>query len=80
MSKFKYQNTTEFDLELMGHGLVKAGDTITTLTPVENPNFKYVGEAQDEQTTNNQPIIAIQEPQANAVTEAELITPNEETK
>ena len=40
----KYRNMRDEDLNLIGHGIVKAGDVIDTDSPLNNANFELVSE------------------------------------
>lgn len=67
---FKYQNVSKVDQTITGDGnikprIVKAGETVVSDKPLENPNFKYVGE---EDSSKVQGVVT--EPQPGAVTEA----------
>lgn len=42
MSKFKYKNITDQDHSIMGFGVVKAGATIDSDWPIQNPNFELM--------------------------------------
>lgn len=64
---YKYKNVSATEQSLIGFGIVKAGEEIETDRAVENPNFKYIGDG----------VVGTQVAQANAVTEAELVTPQQ---
>lgn len=66
LMSYKYKNVSDQDIDLVGHGTVKAGAEITTLTPVTNANFELVG--QDDQHT--QGVVGTEAPQPNAVINA----------
>lgn len=53
---YKYENVSDREQALINFGLVKAGGTIDTVLPVENPNFKYIGEVQNENPSEPQPV------------------------
>lgn len=61
---YRYQNTSDSELVLMGFGTVAAGAEIIAERPIENPNFKYLGKVE--------PVVGTQAAQPNAVTEATL--------
>lgn len=76
---YKYQNVSEETQSITRNGnitprIVKAGATVLTDVPIENPNFKYLGEEQ----TGTANINAITVTQENAVTQAEPINTNKE--
>ena len=67
---YKYQNVSETDQTITANGninprVVKSGETVTSDVPIENPNFKFVG---DDHAVN----ATVDQPQENAVTNAEL--------
>lgn len=64
---YKYQNTSDQDLELIGLGKVKAGQTFETSKPIENPNLKSLNDEAAPVT-------------AQAPVEVSTNTNNEETK
>lgn len=76
---YKYQNVSETEQTITASGnisprIVKSGETVISDVPLENPNFKYVGEVDGNavQATVNQP-------QSGAVTEASRLD-NQNTK
>lgn len=44
MTKYRYKNTTDQELTIVGVGLVEAGKIIETNEPVENPNLELVSD------------------------------------
>ena len=64
---YKYKNVSDMEQSLIGFGVVAAGDEIETDRAVENPNFKFIGDG----------VVGTQVAQANVVTEAELVTPQQ---
>ncbi len=42
MAKFKYKNITDQDHSVIGFGIVKAGATIDSEWPIQNPNFEPI--------------------------------------
>lgn len=75
----KYQNVSETDQTITTNGninprVVKSGETVLSDVPIENPNFKYIGE--DSRSVN----ATVDQPQAGAVTNAQLIENKEEIK
>lgn len=42
MEKRTYKNITENDLVVVGHGVVKSGETIKTETPIVSANFEEI--------------------------------------
>jgi hypothetical protein len=45
---YKYQNVTTYPLSIPGLGQVEPQGIIITDSVIENPNFKYLGEASEE--------------------------------
>ena len=39
---YEYKNTTNQDIDLVGHGIVKAGAVIRTEVEINNPNLQLV--------------------------------------
>lgn len=74
---YRYQNTSEVELTLVGFGVVAPGAEIVTSRVVENPNFKFMGEVQEQ--SGGQPIVGVAQPQPGAVTEGELLDNNKES-
>lgn len=75
----KYQNVSKEDQTITANGninprIVKAGETVLSDVPIENPNFKYVG------TDSSSVKGTVDQPQAGAVTNAQLIENKEENK
>jgi hypothetical protein len=76
---FKYQNVSKVDQTITASGninprIVKAGETVVADVAIENPNFKYVGEADAPNSIQG----TVNQPQAGAVTNAELVNENKE--
>ena len=70
---FKYQNVSKQEQTITANGninprVVKPDATVLSDVPIENPNFKYVGE--DSNSVN----ATVDQPQANAVTNAQPVT------
>jgi hypothetical protein len=64
---YKYQNVSTQTQTLTGDGhidprVVEAGETVLSDVPIENANFKYLGEAE-----SNAVNATVDKPQANAV-------------
>jgi hypothetical protein len=51
MPRYKYQNISDLEQVLIGHGRVPAGGEITSATAIENANFKFLGEVNDDPET-----------------------------
>lgn len=69
---YKYQNVSETDQTITANGninprVVKAGETVTSDVPIENPNFQFIGE--DAHAVK----ATVDQPQAGAVTNAQLV-------
>lgn len=64
---YKYQNVSDTAQSLVGVGMVAAGQEIAVEKPIENPNFKYVGQS------DNNGIVGVTGPTENAVNEASLV-------
>lgn len=50
---YKYQNVSETEQSITADGnikprVVKAGETVISDVPIENPNFKYLGDSEGE--------------------------------
>jgi hypothetical protein len=77
----KYKNVSSSEQTLTGAGdvrprVVQAGGEVLSSFPIENPNFTYIGEA-EQQTSNG--ITGTQVQQPNAVTDAQAVeTPPQE--
>lgn len=69
---YTYKNISNNEQNLIGFGLVKAGGTITVSRAIENPNFQFINEVEDENK-----ITGIVQPSENAVTEANKIESTE---
>ncbi len=52
MAKFKYKNITNQDHSVIGFGIVKAGDTIESEWPIQNPNFERVEKEESKKRSN----------------------------
>lgn len=75
---FKYQNVSKVEQVVTITGninprIVKAGETVTSDVPIENPNFKYIGEADSNAVQGT-----VNQPQTGAITEATLNNENKE--
>lgn len=68
----KYKNESGKDQTLIGVGIVKADGEVVVERPIENPNFKYVGEVETNKTANS--VVGTEAPQPNAVTEASPVS------
>lgn len=44
MTTYRYKNTTDQDLTIVGVGVVEAGKVIETDDPIDNPNLELVGD------------------------------------
>ncbi|MFN3004984.1 MULTISPECIES: hypothetical protein [Mycolicibacterium] len=44
MTTYRYKNTTDQDLTIVGVGVVEAGKVIESDTPVDNPNLEPVSD------------------------------------
>lgn len=44
MTTYRYKNTTDQDLTIVGIGVVEAGKVIETDDPIDNPNLELVGD------------------------------------
>lgn len=64
---YRYKNESKTDQVVVGVGVAKAGEEIISERPIENANFKYLGEA--EKSSVN----AVTGPQSSAVTEGERV-------
>lgn len=42
MAKYKYRNTSDSELVIPNVGVVKAGQEISSETPIDNPNLEVV--------------------------------------
>lgn len=51
MSSYKYKNTTDHDLQVIGFGFVEAGGEFESAEPIESPNLELINapQAQPEQ-------------------------------
>lgn len=67
-----YTNISDTEQDLIGFGVVKAGESITVNKAIENPNFQFISEAEDEAK-----ITGIVTQSENAVTQAEKIDTTE---
>lgn len=68
---YKYQNVSKESQVITANGninprIVKAGDTVLSNVAIENPNFKYLGEEQQ----NTSGVSGTQVSQPNMITEA----------
>lgn len=70
--QYIYKNVSEIVQHIVGVGSVEAGAEITTSSAIENPNFKYIGEA-----TENSKVSAVTQPQDGVVTEAQKVITEE---
>lgn len=68
---YKYKNVSNQDQIVPGVGEVKAGGEIEAHAPIENPNFEFVSQ------TNNQGVVGTEAQQPNAVVEAERVAGTE---
>jgi hypothetical protein len=79
---YKYQNVSEIEQTIVADGninprIVKAGETVLSDVPIENPNFQFVGEEQDPNKVQG----VITQDQPGAITEAQrLDNTNKEIK
>lgn len=74
---YKYQNVSKEVQTITKDGvitprIVKPGDFCMSAVAIENPNFKYVGTDQDNEST----VVSEQAPQPNMITD---VTPLTET-
>lgn len=77
---YKYQNVSDVTQVLTVSGVissreVKAGEETVSSVVIENPNFKYVGEVEDNSVQG-----VVTESQPNSVTEATMLDNNETNK
>lgn len=63
---YEYKNTTNQDIDLVGHGIVKAGAVIRTQEPINNPNLELV--SSKEKPVNS--VVGTEVQQPNVVTNA----------
>lgn len=66
---YEYKNTTNQDVDLVGHGIVKAGAVIRTQVPINNPNLKLVS-SKDQAAPS---VVGTEAQQPNVVTNAKPV-------
>ncbi|MBJ8343938.1 hypothetical protein [Antrihabitans sp. YC2-6] len=54
MSKYLYRNTSDYDLAVIGVGVVATGEVIESDHPVENPNLEQVKAEEKKKTVNKE--------------------------
>lgn len=64
---YKYKNKSHQDQIVPGIGEVKAGGEIQSQSPIENPNFEYLGQTE----TNS--VVGTEAPQPGAVVQGEKL-------
>lgn len=67
---YEYKNTTNQDVDLVGHGIVKAGAVIRTEEPINNPNLELVSEPKQPNS-----VVGTEVEQPNVVTNAQPVQP-----
>lgn len=63
---YEYKNVSKNDIDLVGHGTVKAGAVIITATAINNPNLELVKENKEQPNS----VVGTEAPQPNAVINA----------
>lgn len=66
---YEYKNKTENDIDLVGHGVVKAGAVIRTTIPINNPNLELVSENKEQPNS----VVGTEAAQPNAVINAQPV-------
>lgn len=60
-----YKNISNETLNVIGFGVVKAGETLSTESIIENPLLKFVSTAEEQAPA----VVATQAPQQNSITD-----------
>lgn len=81
---YKYQNVSESEQTIVAEGninprVVAAGEFTLADRAIENPNFKYIGEFDEEGKEIVRQVDATAAPDDNAVTDAQIATPETQT-